>query len=203
MGSMSPHLDPDWLRTKYIDEEMSTYDIAKIVGRDPKRIYQKLIDFGIPTRPRGLNLKGNDHWSRIPGMDPSFLGKKHSESTKQKIREASCRPNPKLRGEGNGMFGRTGEQNPNYKGGSSPERQRLYSSGVFKSVIRRVYARDSYRCRRCGSFGNGPRGIHAHHVKSWAEHPGSRFDVDNLITLCRPCHAWVHSRSNDLREYLA
>ena len=30
-----------------------------------------------------------------------------------------------------------------------------------------------------------------------------RFDRDNVITLCRPCHSWVHSLANGGREFLA
>lgn len=106
-------------------------------------------------------------------------------------------------GSDNPMFGRTGNRNPRYVDGSSPERQRAYVQSLGREFLKAVYARDSYRCRRCGAPKSGPRSIHAHHIKPWAGNPSLRFDITNAVTLCRPCHSWVHSRSNASREWLA
>lgn len=199
---MSLHLNPEWLRTKYIDEGMSTYDIAKIVNRDPKNIYMKLRDFGIPTRPRGENLRGADCYMKSGGVNP-FAGRKHTEETKRAISSAASVPKPNLRGAKNGMHGRVGALNPRYRDGSSPERQRSYASGEGREFLRNTYARDSYRCRRCGAGKCGPRSLHAHHIRPWAGNPSLRFDMENVVTLCRPCHQWVHSRENTDREFIA
>lgn len=67
MNTKSPHLDPVWLRQKYEAEGLSTYEIGAIVGRDPKRIHEKLRDFGIQTRLRGANLRGEDCYMKRPG----------------------------------------------------------------------------------------------------------------------------------------
>lgn len=107
-----------------------------------------------------------------------------------------------LSGEQNGMYGRTGERNPNYKDGSSPERQRLYSQSEYIKFLSQIYKRDGYRCVRCGMPKGKPRSLHAHHKKSWAGHPGLRWDKDNVVTLCFPCHGFVHSKKNINREYL-
>lgn len=106
-------------------------------------------------------------------------------------------------GEANGMHGRVGELNPRYVDGSAPERQRLYSRGEGRDFLRAVYARDGFKCRRCGAPKNGPRSLHAHHLKPWAGNPALRFDMANAVTLCRCCHQWVHSLANVDREYLA
>ena len=38
--------------------------------------------------------------------------------------------------------------------------------------------------------------LHAHHVREWEYFPALRYDVDNGITLCIPCHRKHHeSRS--------
>lgn len=95
-----------------------------------------------------------------------------------------------------------GSQNGFWKGGSTPERQRLYHSEEWKAVVREVYARDKYTCQRCGSPKRSARGLHAHHVKSWAEHPELRQEPSNLVTLCNVCHAWVHSLENVNREWI-
>lgn len=192
----SPHLDPEWLRRKYIDEGLSTYDIAKLVGRDPKRIYEKLRDFGIPTRPRGHNLHGDDNSWAQDGFVNHWVGREHTPESRAKIAQAASRPKPWLRGVANGMHGQTGELNPRYVDGSSPERQRAYASAEWKATMRAVYKRDGYACRECGVGKTTPRSLHAHHVYPWAGHPELRFDLGNLVTLCRPCHQWVHSRAN-------
>lgn len=198
----SPHLDPVWLRQKYESEGLSTYEIGALVGRDPKRIYEKLIDFGIPTRPRGRNLSGRDNFWRTPGAVNPFAGRSHSDATKAVLSAKASVEKPYLRGAANGMSGRTGAANPNYRDGSAPERQRLYASGAWKGVQRAVYARDGYRCVRCGAAKAGPRTLHAHHIEPWAGNPSRRLALDNLVTLCRPCHQWVHSTANVNREYL-
>lgn len=198
----SPHLDRDWLYQKYVIEQLSTYDIGKLVNRNPKNIYNKLRDFNIPTRHRGENLAGGDNYMRQQGVSNPFLGKTHSDETRAILSvKASC-PKPYLRGNRNGMSGRTGQSNPNYKDGSSPKRQSLYASGAVKDIIRKVYARDSYRCVRCGAEKSKPKSLHAHHIKSWAGNPELRFELSNFVTLCRDCHSWVHSRANQERDYL-
>lgn len=199
----SLHLDRDWLYQKYITEGLSTYDIGKLVSRDPKRIYEKLRDFGIPTRPRGHNLVETDCYMRRPDAVNPFLGKTHSDATRAILSARASVPKPYLRGERNGMSGRTGTSNPRYKDGSSPERQRLYASGVGKETLRQVYARDQYRCVRCGAPKTKPRSLHAHHIKPWAGNPELRFDLSNFVTLCRNCHSWVHSKANSEGEYLS
>ncbi|MCB1476610.1 MAG: HNH endonuclease [Rhodobiaceae bacterium] len=192
----SPHLDPVWLRQKYEVEGLSTYEIGAIVGRDPKRVYAKLRDFGIPTRPRGANLAGKDNYMRRPGVRNPFAGKSHSAKTKAVLSAKASVEKPYLRGAANGMSGRVGAANPNYRDGSAPERQRLYASSRWKDIQRAVYARDKYRCVACGAGKSGPRSLHAHHIRPWAGNESLRFDLSNLLTLCRPCHHWVHSKAN-------
>jgi HNH endonuclease len=106
-------------------------------------------------------------------------------------------------GSANPMFGKTGAKNPRYVDGSSPERQRLYVQAQGRDFLRRVYARDNFRCQRCDSPSKGPRTLHAHHIKSWASNQFLRFDINNAVTLCRPCHSWVHSKKNAAKEWLA
>jgi len=88
------------------------------------------------------------------------------------------------------MSGRTGEANPNWKGGGSPERQRLYASSEWRRLRRQLRARAGGKCESCGST----ESLHAHHVKSWAEYPELRFDLDNLRLLCRDCHHNEHRK---------
>lgn len=98
----------------------------------------------------------------------------------------------------------SGEANPAWKGGTTPERQKTYKSQVWKETVKAVYARDAYRCVRCGHHqDHSEHALHAHHISTWATHPELRTDLNNLVTLCAKCHRWVHSKANTDREYLA
>lgn len=184
------HLDKDWLYQKYIVEGLSTYDIAKIVSRDPKRAYQKLRDFNIPTRPRGLNLKGSDNAARM-GID-GFAGKHHTKATRKILSDLASRPKPYLRGKNNGMYGRCGELSPKWRGGKTPLRQRLYASAEFREWFRKIAERDKNICQKCGKSSNEPRAMHVHHTQGFTNSPLHWLDVTQGITLCRECHHKAH-----------
>lgn len=98
-----------------------------------------------------------------------------------------------------------GARNPAWKGGVTPERQRLYKTEGWKTLIKAVFARDGYACQRCkkGISGKSKRMGCAHHIKSFAEYPDLRTDMANLVTLCRACHEWVHSNANTARDFLS
>lgn len=96
-----------------------------------------------------------------------------------------------------------GENNPSWKGGTTPERQRLYKTPEWKALVLAVWTRDGFKCQRCG-IGNVSRTnrLHAHHIGTWAEYPELRTDMKNLVTLCKNCHLWVHSNNNRYRRFL-
>ncbi|WP_414894448.1 MULTISPECIES: HNH endonuclease [unclassified Sphingomonas] len=51
-----------------------------------------------------------------------------------------------------------------------------------------VLSRDEYQCRNCGKADD----LQAHHIIRWVDDPAQRLNVDNGITLCRPCHMEEH-----------
>ena len=56
---------------------------------------------------------------------------------------------------------------------------------AWKATRRAVLERDKNRCQVCGRY---HARLHIDHVEPW--HPGlAHDDVDNLQTLCPPCHA--------------
>jgi hypothetical protein len=59
----------------------------------------------------------------------------------------------------------------------------------------KVLVQDGYLCQQCGQHGgeNG-RGLHAHHLISYAADPSLRYDVGNGVTLCMACHRKLHSK---------
>lgn len=53
-----------------------------------------------------------------------------------------------------------------------------------------VRERDGFMCRKCGSREK----LNAHHIKSFADFPGLRFNINNGITLCEDCHKKEHKK---------
>lgn len=106
-------------------------------------------------------------------------------------------------GEKNPMFGRCGSKNPRWIDGSSPFRQRMYVRSFWKEIVKAVYERDGYRCKRCNVPHHHKNKLHAHHIKPWAGNPKGRFDLKNIITLCSDCHRWVHSKENTKNDFLS
>lgn len=102
-----------------------------------------------------------------------------------------------LHGKQNGMYEKSGESNPNWRGGITPERQEFYVSADWKRACSEVYKRDGAKCQRCGSKGN----LHVHHIVSFGN-KDLRADINNLTLLCKDCHNFVHSKRNVDKEYI-
>lgn len=83
-----------------------------------------------------------------------------------------------------------GENAAAYKHGQS-NRDRDKHSLALRLWRISVFSRDGYQCVTCGTKGK----IHAHHIKSWADFPEHRFDVDNGATLCEKCHGLIHGKN--------
>lgn len=78
-----------------------------------------------------------------------------------------------------------GEDHPNWKGGVSKDNR---FTGEYKKWRLRVFVRDDYTCQICNAT---EVYLHADHIKSYADHPALRYNIDNGRTLCVPCHYYV------------
>lgn len=126
-----------------------------------------------------------------------FLGRHHSEETKEKQRLAKL---------GNQYtFGRVrpveerkrmseakkGDKCYLWKGGKSSEASLARSSLDYRLWKEAVLERDNYTCVDCGA--SSVRGkfvlMHADHIKPFSLFPELRFAIDNGRTLCVPCHS--------------
>lgn len=50
---------------------------------------------------------------------------------------------------------------------------------------------DSYKCQKC-DIGIKNAVLHCHHITGVKQNPIESADLDNTITLCKPCHKFVH-----------
>lgn len=89
-----------------------------------------------------------------------------------------------------GGFRYSGKGHPNYR----EEARRKNRGGNHRYWVNAVISRDKATCQHCGATNVE---LHAHHIKSYKDHPGLRFDVDNGITLCYSCHWTVHTALNE------
>lgn len=192
-----------WLRQVCLIERLSVPAVALHSIVDLPHPTSCEFGFGIPRNPRGfcLSKEGTANYMRQPDVVNPFKGKTHTEETKRTISEKSSVPKPYLSGNKNGMAGRFGATIL----GQSLRRYSPFPIRVaqqkWKLVIREVFKRDGYKCRRCGCGKIKRKWLHAHHIVSWASSKALRFDPTNVVTLCKDCHNWVHSKKNVNNEW--
>lgn len=81
--------------------------------------------------------------------------------------------------------GKTGEKNPNWKGGITPQNLLIRMTAEYRLWREAVFKRDDYTCQHCYSRGGT---LNADHIKPFAYYPELRFAIDNGQTLCVDCH---------------
>lgn len=104
-----------------------------------------------------------------------------------------------------------GENNPQWKGGITPEVTRIRDSKEYDQWRILVFTRDNYICQKCGAHSEKGHAVtlEAHHMDCFADFPEKRLDVDNGITFCKGCHhefslryGMLHNRKWQTDEFL-
>lgn len=134
---------------------------------------------------------------------PPMKGKKMSEESRRKMREAAkARPSNRI-GKKHTVETRQkiseitreralrGDRCHSYKDGKAAERRGKRGDQEVRRWRFDVFARDGFCCAHCGD--DRGRNLNAHHIKPWADYPELRFEVGNGITLCKSCHWLCHA----------
>ena len=98
--------------------------------------------------------------------------------------------------------GERGEKHYRWKGGVTPEQNKIRSSVEYKLWVNAVYARDGYICQKTGQKGGK---LVAHHILNFSSCPELRFAIDNGVTLSKESHEQFHKlygKRNNTREQL-
>jgi hypothetical protein len=191
------------LYRRYWLDGQTCNDIAREIGKDPKTVWSWMKAYGLPTKGRGQDAR--QHFGK---GQPIPRGWKHSDETKEKIRQARFADGSKGLFLPNGdhvLKGRRGDQIHSWQGGVSPLRNAFYASDEWKSACVAVWRRDNATCQICGlrqsDVDRKKNAFHIHHIKSFARYPDLRAEPTNLVLLCRPCHLWVHSKKNTENKF--
>lgn len=125
--------------------------------------------------------------AKMKGRPGPNKGRSMSEATKIKLSIAITGTHLSKKRESIGM---RREKHWNWKGGITKQIDKLRKSDEYKQWRDSVYRRDKWTCQHCG---RKVKPITAHHIKSFTNFPGLRFEESNGVTLCRSCHKKVHA----------
>lgn len=118
------------------------------------------------------------------------LGKKFSDAHKKKISQANKGKPSKLRGRKLTTETRVKMSIGKRKAGRAKviykRNMRVRRSLRYKLMREAVFIRDNYTCQECKQKGGK---LEAHHIKSFSQFPHLRFELINIITLCKKCHS--------------
>jgi hypothetical protein len=82
-----------------------------------------------------------------------------------------------------------GPNHPNWAPELTAE-ERKYRRPSIQSVNKEAFKRDCYTCISCGQPDHAQ--LVGHHLELWHKAPARRYDLGNIITLCRSCHLKFH-----------
>jgi hypothetical protein len=148
--------------------------------------------------------KSKNPYFSAKGKVSTFKGKKHTEETKRRASEMKKGSKSPMEGKHHTLEARMkisqmlrergakGINCHSYKDGLTAERRGIRFSFEYKRWRFDVFFRDKFICQHCGDNKGG--NLNAHHIKSFAEYPELRFEINNGITLCEECHKKEHAK---------
>ena len=208
---MGSYQDADWLVHHYIELNMTTREMAKILGCSYKTILYWMKKHGVRIRYGSEAKKGRPSvamsLSKMGDKNPMFrkCGEAHHFFGKHHKEESIRRGADARRGKKWGHH--TEEAKRKIALAQCGEKSRLWLGGIsdeehgpeFNMRLRKdIRFRDGFICRECGIKENGKK-HDVHHI-NYEKKDNS---PDNLISLCRSCHSKTNFNRNDWKEYFS
>jgi len=149
--------------------------------------------------------KGREPWNKgktgvyskehIEFLRQRQLGFKHTEETKEKLREMGRNISDETRKKRSRAM--SGSKCWNWQGGITDENKLARKNIEYKLWREAVYKRDDWTCQECGEKGGR---LNAHHIRPFSKHPELRTSIENGITLCKKCHDNKHKAKDNSGE---
>ena len=196
--------------------------IAARFGVSPRRIRRLLHEHRVPIRTSWNHLVGNTHRKRadLPRADlykfyvtdELSIAAIEELTARRNIRDQLIRANIPRRGYAQTRVGKGDNCTPEgrervtashrgprsvwYRDGRSARGYKFYQTPTWKRLARTCKDRDHLTCTDCGVVADLPY-LRAHHMV--ARNNGGADTLDNLRTVCVPCHARLHTIDHILK----
>ena len=143
---------------------------------------------------------------------PPWKGKKHKQSTIEKMRERRKGRSPSLgkhwKIKDTSRMGNKRENHWNWKGGISTLNTRIRNSIEYSKWRLAVFTRDDFTCQNCRQVGGN---LQVHHIEAFSNVIKDNnirtfedalkcqklWDANNGITLCKECHEQTDTYLNN------
>ena len=135
----------------------------------------------------GLNLN-----RRAPGFQPGMVPWNQGGGGYQLQLSEPAR---QLRRSNSKLFARRGPASNFWKGGVSSDR--VLIAAWTRQIAPEVHRRFNYTCQNCGLRGSNQQ-LHAHHLVPIYANPSLGREINNLVTLCQPCHTSIHQHNREV-----
>jgi len=167
-----------WLQQR-LEDGLNADEMAELAGCSVEAIKKWVYHFGLTLNRRPFGFQaGMRPWNKAR----SGYSLQLSEASREARRAHGRR------------ITRRGSASHFWKGGTSSER--VLIGAWTRQIAPQVHQRFDHTCQRCGLRGSAQQ-LHAHHLVPVYADPSLGYEIENLVTLCQPCHAFIHKHHQE------